>query len=89
MSRSVCLLFDHKRSAWKSSIRSDRLLRRKYRPVSDLVPDRQRETEVHILGTVQFVVNAVVVRTHKDSSQRAEPEIRIRVLERNKCCVGD
>ena len=56
--------------------------------MSHLIPDRQRQAKVYVLGAVQFMVYPVVVRTHQYPSQGAETQIRVRVLERHECRVG-
>ena len=55
-------LFDDQRSTRQSRVGPDRCFRREHRTVEELVPDRQREAEVDILGSVQLVVDAVKVR---------------------------
>lgn len=57
--------------------------------MEELVPDGQRKSQVGVLGAVQLVVDAVVVRAHENPAQRAEPEIRVGVLKGDEPGIGD
>ena len=57
--------------------------------MEELIPDRQRETKIYILWSVQLVVNAVKVRADEYPFERPEAQIGIRVRERDRCSVDD
>ena len=57
--------------------------------MKDLIPDREREAEVHVLWSVQLMVDAVIIRTHKDLSQRPETQTGIGVSESHDPAVDD
>ena len=83
-----CLL-DDQRSTRQSRVGPDRRFGRKHRTVEELVPDRQGEAEVDVLGSVQLVVNAVKVRADEDPFQRPEAQIGVRVREGEDGRVDD
>ena len=76
-------LFDDQRSPGQTRVGPDRRLRREHRTAEQLVPDRQREAEVDVLGSVQLVVDAVEVGADEDPLQRTEPQVGVRMRERD------
>ena len=58
----------------KPGVGPDRVLGREHRAAEELVPDRQREAEVDVLGAVELVVDAVVVRAHEDPLEGSEAQ---------------
>ncbi len=100
MARPRAVLFDDQRSTGKAGVGPDRLRGREHRPAEQLVPDRQREAEVDVLGPVEQVMDAVEVRADEDPLQRAEAQAGVRVGEgddravddeqrRRQCAVGE
>ena len=57
--------------------------------MEELVPDRQREAEVDVLGSVQLVVDAVEVRADEDPIERSEPQVGVRMGEGDHGPVDD
>ena len=82
-------LFDHQRSTGQPGIHAGRLFAREDGPMEHLVPDREGEAEVHVLWSVQLMVDAVIVRTHEDPSQRPEAQAGVGVGESHDAAVDD
>ena len=81
-----CLL-DDERPAGEPGVGADRVLGGEHRGAEDLIPDRQREADVHVLRPVDLVVDPVVVRAHEDPLQGPEPQPGVRVGEGHDRCV--
>jgi hypothetical protein len=55
--RPLSRLFNGQRPTRQPSVGPDGLRCREQRSTGELIPDRQRESEVHVLRAVQLVVN--------------------------------
>src|ERR1700722_19775046 len=86
---SVRPLLDDEWPTCQPGVGSNSRLGRKHRSMCELVPDRQREAEIHILWTVDPVVDAVEVWADEDSSERTEAQIGVGVGERTDRGVDD
>src|SRR5580704_913499 len=89
MAGASCTLFDRKWPTRKTRVDADRLLRREHGAPGQLVPNRERKAEVHVLSTLDPVMDAVVVRTAKDAVQRSKAQVRVRVFEGHDRGVDD
>lgn len=89
VTRSLRALFNDKWASRQSGIGPDRLRIREHDSVKQLIPDGEGEAEVDILWPIEFVVNAVIVRTDEDSSKRSKAKVGIGVRERHDPAVRD
>ena len=89
MARPQSGLFDDQGPAWESRVGSDGVSRREDGTTEELIPDGQGETEVHVLGPVQLVVNTVKVRADKESFQWAEAQVGVGMGERDDGSIDD
>ncbi len=55
--------------------------------MEDLIPNRKSKTQIDVLWSVQLVVDAVIIGTHKDPSKWSETKSGIGVRERHDAAV--
>ena len=89
VARSRSRLFDRQGAACQPRVDPDRRCVGKDSPARELVPDRECEAQIDVLGAVSPVVDPVVVRAHQNAPQWAEAEVRVGVGERHEGRVAD
>ena len=65
MAWAHAVLFDDERTTRQTGISANCRSSREYRPVEQLIPNRQGKSQIHILRSVEFVVNTMIIRTYK------------------------